>query len=372
MDSSTSKRVAWLRQLLDARGYDAVLIRNNADIRWLTGAKRVLDDEVAHSMLITRDGQWLHTDSRYYNAFLEHMAAPGDWSVDMELVSHADWIVRHIDQQQIKNIAVEDTLTLGFFDQIQQALAAAGLTLSIRRLHGEILEARAVKDDQEIATMRAAQRVTDAAFTHMLEVIRPGVTEMALRAELDNFMLSNGADSLAFDSIVASGPNTANPHAKPGSRVVQKGDFVLMDYGAGLDDYRSDMTRTVVVGEPSAQQREIYDLVRRTNEACQEFARPGVKGSDVHQLAVRMISEAGYGDYFKHGLGHGVGIDIHEEPRFSAGDNHVLVPGNVVTVEPGVYLPGIGGVRLEDYGVIVEDGYERFTTSTHELIVISA
>lgn len=366
----TSARLDWLHGLMDRRGYDAVLIRNNPDIRWLTGARRVLDDEVAHSLLLTREGQWLHTDSRYYNAFVESMGQAPGWTLDMDQVSHAPWVARIVSEQHVRCLAVEDTLTLEFHEQLTRALDDAGVACLMPCMHGDVREARAVKDAEEIASMRAAQQVTDAAFAHMCEVIRPGLTEMALRAELDNFMLSNGADALAFDSIVASGPNTANPHAKPGPRVVQEGDFVLMDFGAGLDDYRSDMTRTVVVGSPSDQQREIYDLVRRTNEACEDFARPGILGRQVHELAVRMISDAGYGDYFKHGLGHGVGIDIHEEPRFSSGDTHILVPGNVVTVEPGVYLPGVGGVRLEDFGVIVEDGYEPFTRSTHELVVI--
>ena len=143
-----------------------------------------------------------------------------------------------------------------------------------------------------------------------------------------------------------------------------------MDFGASLNDYRSDMTRTVVVGEPSEKQREIYDLVRRVHEECAAFAAAGLQGHEVHDLAVRLISEAGYGDYFKHGLGHGVGIEIHEQPRFGRGDAHALEPGHVVTIEPGVYLPGFGGVRLEDFGVITEDGYRPFTQSTHDLVVI--
>ena len=182
-------------------------------------------------------------------------------------------------------------------------------------------------------------------------------------------MFDNGADGLAFGSIVASGPNTANPHAIPGDRKVEKGDFVLMDYGAGYRDYKSDMTRTVCVGEPNAKQREIYDIVRRTHEECVAAIHAGVDGSEIHNLSQKLIGDAGYGEYYGHGLGHGVGIDIHELPVFGRKSN-IVEEGAVITVEPGIYLPGVGGVRLEDYGVVTKDGYEPFTTSTHELVVI--
>ncbi len=354
------------------RGYDAVVIRNNPDIRWLTGVVRVLDGEVAHAAFVTADGLWLHTDSRYHNAFVTQLGPESGWVVDMDAVGQADWVARQARKSHARVLAVEDTLTLSFYEELQASLAAASVACLMPRLHGDLVEARAVKDAGEIAAMRAAQAITDQAFAHMAATIRPGMTELELRAELDNFMLSHGADSLSFDSIVASGPNTANPHAQPGGRVVQKGDFVLMDFGAGLGDYKSDMTRTVCVGAPTDQQRKIYDTVRMVNEACEAAVRPGVTGRSVHELAVRLIDEAGFGGLFGHGLGHGVGLEIHEQPCLNARDKHVLVPGNVVTVEPGIYLPGLGGVRLEDYGVVTEDGYEVFTQSPHELVVIDA
>lgn len=367
---AAEQRVARLRALMQERGYDAVVLRNNPDLRWLTGAARVFDAEDAHTAFVTADGLWLHTDSRYYNTFVERLGERGPWKLDMDPVDGSEWAAQRVCETRSRVVAVEDTVTLSFADAFDRALYDHSCSCLMPRLHGDLVEMRAVKDDEEIAQMRAAQAVTDAAFAHMRSVIRPGLTEMELRAELDNFMLSHGADTLAFDSIVASGPNTANPHALPGPRVVEEGDFVLMDFGAGVGDYRSDMTRTVVVGEPSVRQREIYDIVRRTHEECAAFAKPGVCGREVHELAVKLISEAGYGDYFKHGLGHGVGIEIHEQPRFGRGDSHVLEPGHVVTIEPGIYLPGFGGVRLEDFGVITGDGYVPFTTSTHELVVV--
>ncbi len=370
MAVSDRLHVSSVRAMMRERGYDAIVIRNNPDIRWLTGVTRVLDDEVAHTVLVTQDELLLHTDSRYYNAFVTKLGEKSAWTVDMDPVGHERWAAEQIAKRSCHVVAIEDTLTVGFLEGLEHAISQASAACLLPRLHGDITEMRAVKDDDEVARMRAAQAITDDAYDFMCTSIRPGKTELQLRAELDNYMLSHGADSLAFDTIVASGPNTANPHAQPSGRVVEKGDFVLMDFGAGLNDYKSDMTRTVVVGEPNQGQRDLYDLVRRVNEACEAYLRPGVVGHEAHELAVKMITDAGFGDYFKHGLGHGVGVEIHEQPRLSRLDGHTLVPGNVVTVEPGVYLPGLGGVRLEDFGVITETGYNVFTQSSHELRVV--
>ena len=279
------------------------------------------------------------------------------------------WVAERARDTRSRVIAVEDDMQISFYFGIMRALEDLSITASLPQLHHDLQRMRAVKDDEEIALMRQAQSITDAAFQHMLIFIKPGLTEKEIRTELENFMFSNGADSLAFGSIVASGPNTANPHAVPSDRVVQRGDFVLMDYGAGYCDYRSDMTRTVVVGEPTPEQLDLYALVRRTHEECAAAVHAGVEGNDIFKLSRKIIGDAGYGDYYNHGLGHGVGIDIHEMPNFNRSMN-IIEAGSVITIEPGVYLPGIGGVRLEDYGVVTEDGYEPFTKSSHELQVI--
>lgn len=367
---SVENRVARLRALMAERGYDALVLRNNPDLRWLTGAGRVFDAECAHTAFVTASGLWFHTDSRYCNALTERLGEATPWQVDMELVDHAEWVARRVRESKARTLVLEDTVTVAFAHAVEQALYKASAPCLVSYLHGDLVKERAVKEPEELDAMRAAQAVTDAAFTHMCAFIEVGMTEQQIRAELDNFMLSNGADALSFDSIVASGPNTANPHAIPGGRVVEPGDFVLMDYGARVNDYCSDMTRTVVMGAPSDRQLEIYELVRRVHEECAGFIRPGVEGREVHELAVRLITEAGYGDYFKHGLGHGVGIEIHEQPNLGRNAQMVLAPGHVVTVEPGVYLPGFGGVRIEDYGVVTAQGFAPFTASTRELVVL--
>lgn len=364
-------RVARLRQLMESRGYDAVVVRDEANLRWLTGAMRVFDytGEFPHVAFITSDSCFLHTDSRYFNAFEENLPEGHSWSLDMDSIEMPLWVARRARDTKSRVIAVEDDMQIGFYRGIERGLEDLSVSALLPLMHGDIQLMRAVKDAEEIELMRHAQSITDAAFAHMCEFIRPGLTEKEIRSELEGFMFSHGADSLAFDSIVASGPNTANPHAIPSDRVVQKGDFVLLDYGAGYRDYRSDMTRTVVLGEPSAQQRELYDLVRRTHEECVRAIHAGVDGHDIHLLSQKIIGDAGYGDYYGHGLGHGVGIDIHELPVFGRKSN-IVEEGAVITVEPGVYLPGVGGVRLEDYGVVTKDGYEPFTASSHDLVVI--
>lgn len=366
--SMLQDRMGRLRGLMDAAGYDAVILRNNPDLRWLTGAARVFDDEVAHTAFITREGAWLHTDSRYYGSFVEHMPNAASWTLDMGQEGHASWCAARIKEERAHVVAIEDTVTLGFFEDVQVELNKRSGACLMPRLHGDLALMRMVKDDEELLLLRQAQRVTDAAFAHICGFIRPGQTELQIRAELEGFMLSHGAEGLSFDSIIASGPNGANPHARPSGRVVQEGDLIVMDYGALYGDYHADMTRTVCVGKPSAEQQKAYDVVRRAHEACADVARPGMSGKELHELAARIIAEAGYGDCFNHGLGHGVGIEIHERPHVGRRSTDVIPVGAVFTIEPGIYVPGKFGIRLEDCGVMTESGYLPFTESLHDLL----
>ena len=364
-------RVERLRALMADRGYDALIVRNNPDLRWLTGAERTFDDEVAHTAFVTADGLWLHTDSRYYGTFVDRMGEDAPWKIDMDVVDAAWWAAQRVLETRSRVVAVEDSLDLAFFDAFQDECRRASVACLNPRLHDDIADRlRVVKDEEELALMRRAQEITDDAFDHICGFIRPGLTEQQIRVELDNYMLSNGADALSFGTIVASGPNGANPHAQPGERVVRSGDMIVMDYGAGYHDYHADMTRTVCVGEPTDEQRKVYDVVRLANETCAAAIHPGVIGRDIHYLAVKVITDAGYGDYFKHGLGHGVGLQIHERPNFGRLYDRPCPAGSVVTDEPGIYLPGKFGIRLEDTGVITEDGYKPFGRSTHDLVVI--
>lgn len=365
-----AQRVERFRALMAERGYDAAILRNNPDLRWLTGAERTFDDEVAHTAVVTADALWLHTDSRYYNTFCERLGKDCTWAIDQEAVDPATWAAARVAEARARVVAVEDTCDLAFFDAFGEACARASVACLTPRMHGDLCDLRMVKDDEEVELMRHAQSITDAAFDHICGFIRPGLTEQQIRVELENYMLSHGADALAFATIVAAGPNGANPHAQPGETVVARGDLIVMDYGAGYHDYHSDMTRTVAVGEASEEQRRVYDVVRAAHEAAAAAVRPDCTGSDIHEVARRVIADAGYGDYFGHGLGHGVGLQIHERPNFNRAWTRPVPAGSVVTIEPGIYLPGKFGIRLEDFGLVTEAGYEPFTRSTHDLVVI--
>ena len=229
---------------------------------------------------------------------------------------------------------------------------------------------RARKTSFDLERMRVAQAVTDAAFTHMAGFIRPGMTERQVQRELDDYMLRNGADELAFASIVATGPNGANPHAQPSDARLEAGQCVVMDFGAKAAGYCSDMTRMVFVGEPNARLREAYAVLRAANEQVEAALAPGMTGKEAHEMAERILEEGGFGGKMGHGLGHGVGLEIHELPNLNTRNDKPLEPGNVVTVEPGIYIEGEFGMRLEDCGVVTESGFEPFGTSTHEMVVV--
>ena len=363
-------RLDKVRSWMGKRGYEAVVVRANSDLRWILGVARVMDDEVAHTALITADAAWLHTDSRYFGAFVERLGEESPWTVDAEPTGHAAWLAKRLVDAQARVVAVEDTLTLGFFESLKHELNVRSGAALMPRLHGDLSLLRLVKDEDEILEMKRAQAVTDAAFTYISDFIEVGMSELEIRAELEGYMLSHGGDALSFGSIIASGPNGANPHARPSARRVREGDMIVMDYGAALNDYHSDMTRTVCVGKPSDLQRKVYDIVRKAHEECARVAHPGIGGKKLHMVAVKVIEEAGYGSFFNHGLGHGVGVEIHERPHVGIKSTDTIPVGAVFTIEPGIYLPGEFGVRLEDFGVMREGGYEPFTASTHDLVCV--
>ena len=233
-----------------------------------------------------------------------------------------------------------------------------------------ITSLRMIKSADEIALMKSAQEIAERAFTHILDFIKPGVTEREVSLELDYFMLRNGAEALSFETIAVSGVNSSMPHGVPSDKKIENGDFVTMDYGAVCGGYHSDMTRTVAVGNVSAEQKKVYDTVLKAQLAALEAMRPGVRCADADRAARDVIAAAGYGEFFGHGTGHGVGIEIHEEPRVSPTAADILEAGNVVTDEPGIYIPGRFGVRIEDMVLITENGFENLTKAPKELIVL--
>ena len=263
-------------------------------------------------------------------------------------------------------VAVEDDMNLSMYLKLCQTCNNCEF-----QLKGEAINAcRMVKDEEEIEKIRQAETIGDAAFSHILTMIKPGITEAEIALELEFFMKKQGASKLSFDTIVASGANSSMPHAQVTDRRVEMGDFVTMDFGCVYQGYCSDMTRTIAVGNPTDEMRKVYQIVYDANKRAMEQVAEGKRCSYIDSLARDYIKEQGYGEYFGHGLGHGVGLDIHEEPRFSPKCDTQITENMVITVEPGIYLPGKFGVRIEDLVVVKKDGFENLTHSPKELIIL--
>ena len=356
-------------------GAGAALLRDTSAIAWATGFEGVFDEERAHALLLAEGVCALHTDSRYSGA-CRAAAQGGAVEIDDALdeqgrgKTHAAWAAERLQGLGVTALAIEDSIALGEYRKLCAALEGQPEAPSLVETSGMVVGLRAVKDAAEIERLRAAQAITDAAFAHIVGFMKPGLTEAEVRAELDNFMMRHGAEGLAFPSIVATGPNGANPHAQPGQTRLEAGQCVVLDFGARARGYCSDMTRMVFVGAPDARLRDAYEALRAANEEVQAFLRPGVTGAAAHALALQVLSGRGWPDAFGHGLGHGVGIDIHEEPVLAPRNTEPLAPGNVVTVEPGIYVDGEFGMRLEDCGVVTDSGFEAFGTSTHDMVVV--
>lgn len=228
---------------------------------------------------------------------------------------------------------------------------------------------RSIKDSEEIKNISQAAQIADNAFSHITEFIREGMTEVEVAFELEMYMKKNGASSLSFDSIVASGKNGAMPHAEPSDKKLTNGDLVVMDFGCVYNGYCSDMTRTVAIGDISEQKLQVYNTVLKVQKECLDMAKPGAKCSDIHNHSFSRLDSI-YKNCYGHGLGHGVGLEIHELPNLNSKSDYVLQNGNVVTIEPGVYIENLCGVRIEDLVVITDDGCKILSNSTKELIKI--
>ncbi len=386
-------------------GMRAFCVRDTSDVFWLTAFDGVFDEEDAHALLVeVADGGRvvLHTDSRYATA-CERAAEGTDVAVSTERASHAKFAAAFTRDEDAEDgdavagagggadavagagvaadaadavtdaprLGIEDSIELSEYRSLEKACRAEGESpVRIVETHGLVPGLRAVKDADEVERLRAAQAVTDAAFSHITGFMRPGMTEREVQLELEDYMRRHGADGLAFPSIVATGANGASPHAVAGDTRLEAGQCVVLDFGARVRGYCSDMTRTVFLGRPEDAMRDAWDALRRANEQVEAYLKPGVTGKEAHELAERILDEGGFGGKMGHGLGHGVGIDIHEEPSLSPRNDAPLQVGNVVTVEPGIYLPGEFGMRLEDFGVVTEDGFDVFTRSTHDTVVV--
>ena len=384
------ERLERVRALCAQLGLDALLVRDTSNIAWLTAFDGVFDEERAHALLVTADVAQLHSDSRYSNALRTAARRIGSpISVSDERVSHAKFAKAALasapaaqPQPQLADapapahvsvqgafcgkLGFEDSITYTEFAKTVEEFGAASLLATTDVITG----LRAVKSVAELTRLRAAQAVTDAAFRHIVGFMRPGMTEREVQLELEDYMLRHGGEGLAFSSIVATGANGADPHAIPGGTRLEVGQCVVMDFGAKAYGYCSDMTRMVFLGSPDAKMAMAWEVLRRANETVEAQLGPGMTGKEAHELAERVLAEGGFAGKMGHGLGHGVGIDVHELPVLNTRNEQPLVAGNVVTVEPGIYLPGEFGMRLEDCGVVTEGGYEVFSQLGHDMVVL--
>lgn len=313
-------------------------------------------------LFITKIGSVFLTDSRYIEAAKNKI-------ICCEVEEQKGKLMDYAKRFNCKVLAVEaDRLTVTQLKNLRKALH--GIKLTTVATDKIIDSFRAVKNEAEIENICKAQRIAEAAFDHILSFIKVGVTEKEVALELDHYMLSHGADGLSFETIAISGANTSKPHGVPTDKKIEHGDFVTMDYGAVVNGYHSDMTRTVAVGAASDEQKKIYKIVFEAQLAVLRVLKNGVKCSDADKAARDVITEAGYGEYFRHSTGHGVGIEIHEKPFVSPKSTAMLRSGNVVTDEPGIYIPGKFGVRIEDMALITENGCKNLTKAPKELIII--
>ncbi|MFC9974001.1 M24 family metallopeptidase [Spirillospora sp. NPDC127200] len=348
-----------LAALIARHDAEALLVTRLVNVRYLTG----LDSSNA-ALLVRADGPAvLATDARYGG-----MAA--QVCPELEVI-----VARPTAESLVTLAAGAGVGRLGFEAhdltvEKHAALAAMDGGIAFMPLGRPVEELRRVKDEHEITLLAEACAITDRAFDAVLPTLRPGLTEREIAVALERRMVDFGAEGVALESIVASGPNGAIPHHHPGERAVEPGDLVTMDFGARYGGYHADMTRTVAIGEPAAWQREVYDLVRRAQQAAVDAAVPGAETVAVDAAARDLIKAAGHGDDFPHGLGHGVGLEIHEAPLMGYDRTGKLMDRVPITAEPGVYLTGRGGVRIEDTLVVRAAGPELLTKTTKELLVL--
>lgn len=271
-----------------------------------------------------------------------------------------------VKQLGIKKLGFEkDYVTYASYQTFNETIDAELIPVS-----GEIEKLRLIKDESEIKILKGAAKIADSAFSHILNFIQPGKTEIEVANELEFFMRKEGATSSSFDMIVASGVRGALPHGVASDKVIEKGELVTIDFGALYNGYVSDITRTVAIGQPSDKMKEVYDIVLEAQLRGMKGIKAGITGKQADALTRDYISEKGYGEYFGHSTGHGIGLEVHEGPGLSFKSDIVLEPGMVVTCEPGIYLPGIGGVRIEDDTIVTKEGNENLNTSTKELVIL--
>jgi len=346
------------RSAMETAGVDGFLLTSTYNIRYMsnfTGSSGVV-------LISTKEAKFI-TDFRYTEQAAKQV-------VGYEIIKHKGSVLGSVAEQAkamgIKKLGFEqDHVTFSYYKALESVFLG-----ELAPVSGLTEKLRLIKTPTEIKILKDAAEIADAAFAHIVTFIRPGLTELEISNELEFFMRRQGATSSSFDTIVASGKRSALPHGVATNKVIENGDFVTLDYGAYYNGYVSDITRTLAVGQPSDELKKIYQIVLEAQLAGMSGIKPGMTGKEADALTRDIIEDYGYGPYFGHSTGHGIGLEVHEEPGLSAKSAVILVPGMAVTVEPGIYLPGIGGVRIEDDTLITKEGNEALTHSPKELLIL--
>ncbi|KGA97913.1 peptidase M24 [Alkalihalobacillus alcalophilus ATCC 27647 = CGMCC 1.3604] len=353
------KRIEALRGKLAENQIDALVVASGVNRRYMTG----FSGSAGIALISEKEAVFI-TDFRYVEQAKEQ--AKG-----FEIIQHTgpitEELAKQIERIGAKSVGFEKAhVTYSSFEAYKEAISSAKLV----PVGGLVESLRMYKDEEEIKIMKEAAQIADAAFEHILTYIKPGVKEIDVSNELEFFMRKQGAISSSFDIIVASGHRSALPHGVASEKVIETGELVTLDYGAYYKGYCSDITRTLAIGEISDELRQIYETVFYAQKLGMEGIKAGITGIEGDALTRDYIKEQGYGEYFGHSTGHGLGMEVHEAPGLSFKSDIVLEPGMVVTVEPGIYIPNVGGTRIEDDILITKDGNESFTSSPKELITL--
>lgn len=348
-----------LQVLLD-KEMNAILLTGEANRQYATGA------QIAEGMcLVTAHSCYYFTDSRYIESAEKQLPAATVQEVTRER-GYTACIQAVIEEEQLQTVgAEEENLTHGEFMRMNEKLTASLVPCQHR-----VNALRNVKEPWEIEIMRNAQCIADQVYSEILPLIREGMTEKELEAELIYRLYRAGAEGLSFPPVVVSGPNTSMPHGVAGNRKIAPGDFITMDFGVKLQGYCSDMTRTVAFGYATVKMRKIYNIVLEAQKAAISATCAGRTGAEIDGIARNIIAQTGYGAYFGHGYGHSLGLEIHESPNCSPSNSVPIPAGAVISAEPGIYLPGEFGVRIEDVVAVTKNGCENLTHSPKDLIIL--
>ena len=354
---TTTERIA--AELKDST--HAAMLTSPVSRRYSTGFS-----SSAGVVFITKEKSYFLIDARYY----EHASQQAQ-GVEVQLLTDSrKQLYSMIEEHGIRTISIESKyVTVNELNDYRKLFGTLDIDDS-DWLSNTLEKMRIIKSEDEVQKVEAAQRIAEAAFSKLLGQLRVGMTEKQVSSVLDFFMMDMGADGLSFDTIAASGINSACPHAVPTDKQLQKGEFLTLDFGAVVDGYHSDMTRTVVIGEADEEMKNVYNAVWSANTDAMKAVRADITGKVVDSVARTTLSAWGYEEYFTHGLGHGVGLEVHEAPTVSAKSPYTLHEGMIITIEPGVYIPGKFGVRIEDMVLVTADGFRQLSNVQKTLVKI--